>query len=273
MAHAEMPPAGEEVPAVFQLEPSQDGKARSDPPRSDAASPLQLLLEVQELDLSLDRLAYRRRELPERTAVSGLEATTRALEARRGEVAVERDRLAGDQAAVDTQVEAVVARIAAIEERLRSGRAGSFRDEQAMGTETVSLARRRRELEDHEIEIMEALEPFEMELASILGDLDRTGTELAEASESLAAALHALDLEVASVQAERAAVASGLPEELASHYERLRSKLDGVGAARVVAGACGGCHLQIPAAELDRLRHQVKGELAHCDQCGRILVV
>ena len=55
-------------------------------------------------------------------------------------------------------------------------------------------------------------------------------------------------------------------------YERLRAKLGGVGAARLVGPRCSGCHLTLPATELDRLRKGSPDALVFCDQCGRILI-
>ena len=37
-------------------------------------------------------------------------------------------------------------------------------------------------------------------------------------------------------------------------------------------GTCMGCHLQLPATEVDRLKRLEPDTLVFCDQCGRILV-
>lgn len=235
-------------------------------------SPLDLLLEVQEQDLALDRLAYRRRELPERAAVADLEAQVAEDQARVTETRAQRDKLAGQQDELDRHASAVGERIATIEQRLQSGRAGSYRDEQAMGEEAGSLARQRREIEDQELEVMEALEPLEAELATCTAELAATSGELGLAREQLAEAEAELDAGAAAVRSVRGRLAEALPADLAASYERLRSKLGGVGAARLVHGACDGCHLQLPASELDRLRHAAAGAVVYCDQCGRILV-
>ena len=44
------------------------------------------------------------------------------------------------------------------------------------------------------------------------------------------------------------------------------------GVARLVGSTCQGCHLTIPATEVDRIRRQPAGTLAFCDNCGAILV-
>ncbi|MFZ2057481.1 MAG: C4-type zinc ribbon domain-containing protein [Acidimicrobiales bacterium] len=234
---------------------------------------LSLLLELQEHDLALDRLAYRRRELAERVAVSELGSKLAELAARVAEAREQRDKLASQLLTLDQRSEAVGARIETIEQRLRSGRAGSYRDEQAMGEEVASLARQRREIEDQELEVMEALEPFDQELTALTQANSSAVGELALAREQLGIAEAAIDDEAATIRAARDELVVRVAPELVASYERLRAKLGGIGAARLVGGACSGCHLQLPAGELHRLRHAAPGSVVYCDQCGRILVL
>ena len=175
--------------------------AEAEPARS--TPQLSLLLELQEADLALDRLAYRRRELAERVAVSELTSRLAELTARVGEAQDQRDKLAAQQLTLDQRSEAVGGRIATIEQRLRSGRAGSYRDEQAMGEEVASLTHLRREIEDQELEVMEALEPLDQELAALRASSSLAAEELALAREQLGMATAAIDDEAAVVGAAR----------------------------------------------------------------------
>jgi hypothetical protein len=229
---------------------------------------LALLLELQEVDLALDRLAYKRRELAERVAVTELGARLAELTARVGEAEEQREKLVSQQLTLDQRSESVGGRIATIEQRLRSGRAGSYRDEQAMGDEVASLTHLRREIEDQELEIMEALEPLDQELTGLKESSSSVAEELALARETAE-----IDDEAAIVRAARDQLAERVAPELTASYERLRAKLGGIGAAHVVGGACSGCHLQLPAGELHRLRQAMPDSVVHCDQCGRILVM
>jgi len=254
-------------------EPSA-GKGQS-PSGTEAAGPapqLSLVLELQEDDLSLDRLAYRRRELAERTSVAELGATLTELKARVTEAEEQRDKLASQLQALDQRSEAVGARIATIEQRLRSGRAGSYRDEQTMGEESSSLTQQRREIEDQELEVMEALEPLDEELAGLEARASSTAEELALAMEQLRLVETAIDQEAAVIGEGRNELAARVTPDLLASYERLRAKLGGIGAAHLMGGACSGCHLLIPAGELHRLRHSAPDSVVYCDQCGRILV-
>ena len=40
----------------------------------------------------------------------------------------------------------------------------------------------------------------------------------------------------------------------------------------VAHGRCGGCHLALPATEVDRVRKEPADALIRCEQCDRILV-
>ena len=177
------------------------------------------------------------------------------LAARVAEAQEQRDKLASQQLTLDQRSEAVGARIATIEQRLRSGRAGSYRDEQAMGEEVASLAHQRREIEDQELEVMEALEPLDQELAALDGATPRRRG----AGSGPRAARHGRGRDRRGGSCWSAQLGtSWLPRvapELVASYERLRAKLGGIGAAHLVGGACSGCHLQLPAGELHRLRH------------------
>ncbi len=251
--------------------------SETEPSKTEASSPpnqpqLSLLLEVQEDDLALDRLAYRRRELAERAAVAEFTSRLAELSARASEIGDQRDKLGAQLSSLDQRSEAVGARVATIEQRLHSGRAGSYRDEQAMGDEASSLVQQRKELEDQELEVMEALEPLDQELEGLKKSAAATENDLALARKQLAIAEAAIDDEAAEVRSGRDKRAAQVAPELAASYERLRGKLGGIGAAHVVGGACSGCHLQVPAGELHRLRHSAPDSVVYCDQCGRILV-
>jgi len=89
---------------------------------------------------------------------------------------------------------------------------------------------------------------------------------------AIAEAEHHLVGELAAVRAERATLVVGVPGGIVDQYEKLRTKLGGVGAARLVGPSCGGCHLSLPSGELERVRRQPPDAIVLCDHCGRILV-
>jgi predicted nucleic acid-binding Zn-ribbon protein len=237
---------------------------------NDEKGSLGLLLEVQDHDLLLDQLAYRRREFPERRALSEIEARLALAEEKLAELRSVADTMAGRQAAIEEEIAAISKRIVAIEGRLRSG--GDYREAQALGAEIDSLARRRREFEDRELELMEQQEPIGQELATAEGLVIELTKERTRITENLRGAEAELDSEIAAVKKGRDELAVALPDELSSVYENLRRRLGGIGAARLTDGACSGCHLRLPNSERARVSRASPDEIVYCEQCGRILV-
>ncbi len=240
--------------------------------RPTAPDPLEVLLRVQDLDTALAQLAHRKTALPERADLRSATDRLADLDVRVAELEAEQATLLERQQEIERQVGTVVARRTSIEDRMYAARAPDVRDLQAMGEEVAHLDRRRNELEDHELEVMEQQEPIEGELTRLRED---RGT-LQAATIALASALHAaetvIDAEIATDAAARVIEAGRLPEALRARYEALRAKLGGVGAARLVGNRCSGCHLELPSVEVDRIRHLPPGTVATCDQCGRLLV-
>lgn len=233
--------------------------------------PFALLLEVQDLDTAIAQLHHRRQHLVERQQLEALENRRRQLVASEQAASGRLEELAQRQTALEDQIDAANARQSVVEQRMYQ--AGTpARELEAMEGELTHLAQRRRDLEDQELEIMEAQEPLEHEVVPLRANLSEAEHRASTVRASLAAAEAAIDQELATVTQRRQARATGLPPALAQRYERLREHLGGVGAARLVHNRCDGCHLTLPAMEIERISRLGPDEVATCEQCGRILV-
>ena len=235
-------------------------------------SALEAVLSVQDHDTVIDQLRHRRQSLPERAALQALEARRRELAARRQEAAARRDEVAARQAELERAMAVSEARVGEIDRRMYSGQVTASRDLQAMAGEIEHLKERVSDLEDAALAAMEEREPLDAEVAG----LDREDAILVADADRLTAALAAaeaaIDADLAGEQEARRAAAEAVPGDLAATYEKLRARLGGIGAARLEHGTCMGCHLRLPATELDRLKREPPDSVAFCDQCGRILV-
>ena len=218
------------------------------------------------------RLLHRRETLPERVELEAIESENANLEIRLTEVGGRRDELERRQTRLEEEVAAVERRIAEVDRRLYSGEVSASRELQAMAAEVDGLKRRRSDLEDQELAVMEEREPVDAEVS----ELEAQRTVLAERAEQMLAAIAeaeaVIDAEVATERKARDELAGAIPAELAAQYDRLRARLGGIGAARLVNGACTGCHLALAATELDRIRRAQADTVLFCEQCGRIVV-
>ena len=235
------------------------------------AEPYDTLLQVQEHDTVLDQLRHRIEAMPERAELADVRARQSALVAATAQIQIQVDALTVRQRELEQQIAASAKRRHDIEERMRTGGVTAARDLQAMDHEVGQLVERQRTLEDDELLLMEEEEP--LDLALVANAATATGLEAEVARLVATVAANEVELRAAMAETEiaRADRASGLPEELAERYERLRSHLGGVGAARLVGERCDGCHLTLSSVEVERLHQLPADTFASCPQCDRLL--
>ena len=235
-------------------------------------SSLEGLIAVQERDTEIDQLRHRRATLPSRALLAELEQATGVLKARATGLGAERDGIEERRAELEKEVSELEQRLKDLDRRMRSGEVTATRELTAMVEQSESLKRRRSDLEDIELELMVQLEPLDAELADIAGRQAELSGRMDAARIELAQAESDIDRDLATAVAGREGSAAGMPDDLMATYERLRQRLGGIGAARLVGSSCSGCHLVLSATEVDRIRREPPDALIVCEQCGRILV-
>ncbi len=234
--------------------------------------PFDTLLAVQAHDTALDQLRRRLETMPERIALDGLLTRRVSLEAEAATVRKEVEALAERQRALEEQITLTATRRHEIERRMESGQVSAARDLQAMDHEVQQLAARQSRLEEEEMALLEEEEPLDVALAEQESVTAGMAVEQSELERAVASTEAELARAIEETEALRATEASSLPAELADRYERIRARLGGVGAARLVGDRCDGCHLALPSVDVDRIRHLPPAEFATCPQCDRILV-
>ena len=230
------------------------------------------LLDLQDLDLAIDQQRHRRSHLPERVALADVDARATALKDDLAAATVARDEVARRQAETETELAATEARADAVNRRLYSGEVSASRELKAMADDVESLKARASGLEDQVLELLDEREPLDQRVSSLTTEIADNARERKEVLGRLEAAEAAVNQELAALVPRRDEAAAAVPGPLLDTYEGLRSRLGGVGVARVVGNRCDGCHLTLSAVELDRIRHAAPGDVVTCEQCSRILV-
>ncbi len=230
------------------------------------------LLVVQEHDTAIDRLKHRRANLPERAELAQIEDELVALERQLETVTEARDAVARRQRHHEDELAALETKIAEVNTRMYSGAVTIPRELQAMQADVDSLKRRQSTLEDDVLEAMDEREPLDEEVASLTAARAGHDQEAARLRLAIAEEEAAIGAELDQETAARAAAVAAVPADLVKLYEQIRGRSGGVGAARLVGPRCTGCHLTLPATELDRIKREPPDALIRCDQCSRILV-
>jgi predicted nucleic acid-binding Zn-ribbon protein len=230
------------------------------------------LLDLQALDSGLDRLAHRRRTLPELAEIVRLDGLVDAL--RDGIVRYETEvsDLAREQAKFERQIDEVRTRKDRDEQRLASGAITNPKQLQEMQHEVETLTRRQSDLEDSELELMEKSETAQAELDRLTGERDKHLAERAEAEQRRDLTWAEIDAEIVRTSAERAELAATFSADLLALYEKIRAAEGGVGAGAIERGRCGGCRLDLMGNEKAEIRAAAPDEVLRHEECSRIMV-
>jgi predicted nucleic acid-binding Zn-ribbon protein len=227
------------------------------------------LLTLQSVDNRLQQLDHSQRSLPEHATIRELQASLgsirRELAVRSGAVEDARTELSR----TESDVAVVEARIARDEQRLAA--TSSVKDAQGLEHELDSLKRRRNDLEEIELTVMERLEELEAALAETVAERDRVQDSVNVAETSRDAALEELRAERTRVADDRAALLPMFSEELIALYERQRARY-GIGAALLRGGVSLGSNVRLTGSDLDVVRRAAPDDVVICPDSSAILV-
>ncbi len=201
-----------------------------------------------------------------------VEEASVATDAALTETGARRDEAVRRQSRLEDDLASVEARIVEVDRRLYSGVVTIPRELQAMQVDRDLLQQRRGTLEDEVLEAMGEREPLDEAVSALEAERRRLDDEGSRLRAAVTEAQVTIDAELAGEEAKRAGSSVGLPTDIVTLYEGLRTRHGGVGAAPLVGGRCNGCYLALPATEVDRIKREAPDALVTCDQCGRILV-
>jgi uncharacterized protein len=146
----------------------------------------------------------------------------------------------------------------------------SPKDAQGIQSELESLAKRKSELEDFELSVMEKKEQCELDLTAITSEkqsIDQELSALEDANEQEVLKLRS-GLELSG--SKRIQLASRIDAELIQLYESKAKR--GIAAARLLNRECGACRMTIGATALAEIVALPADEIATCPDCQAILI-
>ena len=226
------------------------------------------LLELSRIDLQLRR---NQKSIDEITRGDEVLAQRQLLLANSERLLVARnelDALELELVRAETDLNLVETRIAKDEQLLQQS--SNQKDVQGIQSQLQALAKRRGELEDAELVLLERKDEISASLQSINVERAEIQAVLATLETQQTAGLAKLTSGQQLLREDRARNLSQLSSELAEHYEKLFAR--GVGVGRLdglVSDACGMTH---GGDSLESVRNTPADELAHCGECGAILV-
>jgi len=232
--------------------------------------PARPLLDIQELDTTIDRVLTRMRTLE--TGEDAAAALAEANEAERsmGELRLKMDELSRDQLRFEHEIDSMSQKAAAEERRMYDGSVANARELDSIRHEVDNLKKRRGDREDELLTLMEIREELETQERAAAERSETLRARVAEVGSVAADELERLATELKDRSEARAALSAKVDPEFLELYEELRPQKKGVAAVALIDGVCQGCHEQLSSVYVDRLK-RIEGP-KRCEHCRRILV-
>ncbi len=230
------------------------------------------LAELQAHDVALAQLHHRRGHLPEHADRAAQVSAIERLTTDSAPVRQQHTVLATKMNALESSVHELDEKISHVEATMFSGTITSPRELQGFEADIASLKKRRSELEDEELALIDQMEPFDEQLGVTDAKISAANAEIERLDIAIIAAQAEIDVQAAQHISERAALAATIDGQTLALYEQIRAKNRGIGAALLEHGTCMACKIKLAAIELDRIMHLPAETLVRCEECSVILI-
>lgn len=176
---------------------------------------------------------------------------------------------------VELEISRAEADLTLVEQRIakdldRLNQTSSSKDAQGIQAELETLKKRKSELEDLELAVLERKEIAESDFEQILSGKNAIDIELANKESSNEAEVMKLRSGLDLLSLNRAQQAGRIDAELLELYSKKAAR--GVAVGRLINRECGACRMAIGATALAEIIALASDEIATCPDCQAILV-
>jgi predicted nucleic acid-binding Zn-ribbon protein len=224
------------------------------------------LIELQEIDLKLDKVRQEKGDLPRIVEELQNKITSRQdqLAAQKEEISkskIELKKLELELKASKTQLEKYESQLYKVK---------TNKEYDAIANETDNVKKKNREIDGRISQATEIIERLTASNEEIDKELVQLKKEFDENSAVLQEKISASAEEENLLRQEREIVENQLTSQQISSYQRIRDAKKGVAVAYCNGGVCSGCFSFIPPQTVVEIRSMKR--MYHCESCGRILV-
>jgi predicted nucleic acid-binding Zn-ribbon protein len=226
------------------------------------------LLSLANLDQEISRSKAAIKNLSSETQFADLRAVQRDLAAKLISARNALDTVELELKRSETDLDLVEQRIAKDVARLNT--TNNAKDAQGIQSELESLKRRKSDLEDIELAILEQKEEASAAYATVSSDKSSVDEELSASEARNEAEIMKLRSGLDLLSNDRAQQAARVSADLLELYDKKASR--GVPVARLDGRECGGCRIGLGATALNEVQSLPRDEIATCPECQAILI-
>lgn len=222
------------------------------------------LYQLQEVDLEIESSEQALAQIARRLGES--QAVVRAQTKLKSEQQ-QLEELGRQQHSAEWEIEDLVNKLTAAEEKLYSGRIKDPKELTNLQHEVNGLRARRNHLEDKALEMMDQVELSTASVAALSNELKTLENEWHSQQQQLSTNMEQLKTTLSDLKHKRQLLSAKVDSPAVELYQELK-KQKGQAVAKVEQGICCGCRISLPTTELQRARSD---SLVQCSSCGRIL--
>ena len=226
------------------------------------------LLSLANLDLQIARSKAAIKNLSTGAQFAELREAQRGLAAKLIDARNALDTVELELKRSETDLKLVEDRIAKDQVRLNS--TNNPKDAQGIQSELESLARRKSDLEDIELAILDQQESAKAVFATVAVDKAAVDDELSKGEDSNEAEIMKLRSGLDLLSNDRAQQAARISSDLIELFDKKASR--GVPVARLLGRECGACRISLGATAFNEVESLARDEIATCPECQAILV-
>ncbi len=232
------------------------------------------LLGLADTDEEIRLLTHKKANLEEQKVLDRHAEIQEQVSDELAEASRTKDNLTAQATRHEREIEVVDAGRKNSEANIYSGRVTSERELAAIREEVRAMQRRKSDLEDSLLEIMEQLE----EVSSLVEDLTTRRQELKDQVIDLTQARDGasadIDAELERIRTRRGEQVAEIDDAVIATYDKLKATRPNRRAVAPLQGrTCTGCHMELTAIELEEIKATARTGLAYCAQCGSIVVI
>lgn len=230
------------------------------------------LADYQELDLAVARLKKeverRFEESPLKELKSELDSVEKELSARESQLEEERLK----QKKAEGELELLEEKIKREQKKLYSGAIKNLKELTSIDQEVESLKHYLDEGETKLLIIIEQVDEVAKEVDRFRKKVNNLKNQIAEEEKALEEFKSEKENQIEELSGKMKSLEPAVGSGLLKIYQKLKRDMSGVVLVRLSEGACQGCHMELPAEEVDKMVNQ-SDKLWHCPHCRRLLWV
>lgn len=226
---------------------------------------LALIIELQECDSQLVKIAGKKKSLPEK--IDKLDEAFGDFQKELEKNKRKYDEIKARHVECENKIKKINEGMIKTKERLLEVK--NNKEYQAMLKENESAEVTRGNVETEIIAILDELEKLSALVKKDLATLDEQRQKYEEEKRLIEADLNSVDADFISWEQKRVDLKGKVSTDLLARYERVKKSNKGVGVISVWKAVCNGCHMNIPPQLYNEL--QKTSELISCPNCHRII--